>query len=213
MTMFKSDRLKSRKQPIQARSQATVEAVFEATIQLLLHGGSSALTTNRIAEKAGVSIGTLYQYFPGKEALLYALVGRHLDKASDAVERACQAHRAMPLAACSDAFVNSYIDAKTGNPEASRALYHASTELDMKDLGSGMIARLHRAVRDMLFAAQDGKFADLDDVVLTWVAAVTGGTRQIFEEDDTIARLPVFRAQLLQMSRAYLEASTVQMVR
>lgn len=206
---FKTDRLKSRKQPTQARSQATVEAVFEATIQLLLHGGSRALTTNRIAETAGVSIGTLYQYFPGKEALLYALVSRHLDRASDAVERACLAHRAMPLAACSDAFVNAYIDAKTGNPAASRALYHASTELDMKDLGSRMIARLHRAAREMLAAAQDGQFADIDDVVLTWVAAVTGGTRQIFEEDDTIARLPAFRTQLLRMSRAYLKASTV----
>jgi AcrR family transcriptional regulator len=70
-----------------------------------------------------VSIGTLYQYFPGKEALLYALVGRHLDKASDAVERACQAHRTMPVATCSDAFVNAYIDAKTGNPASYRGRY------------------------------------------------------------------------------------------
>ncbi|AGA09520.1 hypothetical protein CN151_07565 [Sinorhizobium meliloti] len=81
------------------------------------------------------------------------------------------------------------------------------------DLGNGMIARLHSAVRDMLFAAQDRQFANLDDVVLTWVAAVTSGTRQIFEEDWTIARLPAFRTQLLQMSRAYLEASTVMAVR
>ncbi|MDW9670783.1 hypothetical protein GOB27_30075 [Sinorhizobium meliloti] len=49
--------------------------------------------------------------------------------------------------------------------------------------------------------------------MLTWVAAVTGGTRQLFEEDCTIARLPTFRTQLLQMSRAYLEASTVMVVR
>ncbi|WP_325053307.1 hypothetical protein [Sinorhizobium meliloti] len=94
-----------------------------------------------------------------------------------------------------------------------RSLYHASTELELMDLGNGMIARLHSAVRDMLFAAQDRQFANLDDVVLTWVAAVTSGTRQIFEEDWTIARLPAFRTQLLQMSRAYLEASTVMAVR
>lgn len=73
------------------------------------------------SDRSASSIGTLYQYFPGKEALLYALVGRHLDKASDAVERACQAHRTMPVATCSDAFVNAYIDAKTGNPASYRA--------------------------------------------------------------------------------------------
>ena len=186
-----------------------MEAIFEATIQVLLEGGARALTTNRIAEKAGVSIGTLYQYYPGKEALLYALVGRHLDKASAAVELGCRAHRSMPLADCSDAFVNAYIDAKIGDPEASRALYHASTALDMKDLTDTTIKRLHRAARDLLASAQDSRFENLDGVVFSWVAVVTGGTRQIFEEDETIERLPIFREQLARMSRAYLNAAKV----
>jgi AcrR family transcriptional regulator len=207
MTEPNSIRLKSRKQPTQARSQATVAAIFEATIQVLLHGGASALTTNRVADRAGVSIGTLYQYFPGKEALLYALVSRHLDRASTAVELSCQHHRGMPLMQCSDAFVNAYIDAKTSDPEASRALYHASTELDMKDLGTTMIERLHGAVRDMLANIDGPEIKDLDSVVFSWVAVVTGGTRQIFDEEDTTLRLPIFREQLLSMSRAYLQAA------
>ncbi|PWR20352.1 TetR/AcrR family transcriptional regulator [Zavarzinia aquatilis] len=65
-----------KKQPAQGRSQATVEAVLTATAQLLAESGYAALTTNHIAERAGVSIGSIYQYFPGKEAIV-ALVVEH----------------------------------------------------------------------------------------------------------------------------------------
>lgn len=205
MTSRPAAKLKPRKLPVQARSQATIEAIFEATIQVLLAGGARALTTNRIAEKAGVSIGTLYQYFPGKEALLYALVGRHLDKAGEAVERACQVRRGMSPADCADTFVDAYIDAKAGDVAVSRALYHASTELDMQELGAAMIARLHRAVRGLLEHGQGGPSATLDTVVFSLVAVVTGGTRVIFEQEATIERLPAFRAQLKRMLRAYLD--------
>ena len=53
-----------RKTPIQARSTVTVEAISEATIQVLLSHGAERLTTTRVAERAGVSVGTLYQYYP-----------------------------------------------------------------------------------------------------------------------------------------------------
>ena len=69
--------LKPRKTPTQARSAATVDAIFEATIQVLLAAGGQRLTTTRVAERAGVSVGTMYQYFPNKQALLYAVVHQH----------------------------------------------------------------------------------------------------------------------------------------
>lgn len=62
--------LAMKKHPAQGRSQATVVAVVEATAQLLAEQGYARLTTNHIAERAGVSIGSLYQYFPGKEAIV-----------------------------------------------------------------------------------------------------------------------------------------------
>jgi AcrR family transcriptional regulator len=65
-----------RRRPAQSRSQFTVDALFEATLHLLAEGGEEALTTNRIAERAGVSIGTLYQYFPTREAIVDAIVRR-----------------------------------------------------------------------------------------------------------------------------------------
>jgi len=59
-----------RRRPRQARSQATRDAIFEAAAQILEADGESRLTTNRIAERAGVSVGTLYQYFASKQSIL-----------------------------------------------------------------------------------------------------------------------------------------------
>lgn len=72
---------KPRKRPIQGRSRATVDAIVQATARILVRRGWSGLTTNHVAQKAGVSVGTLYEYFPGKDALVRALVDRHLEHA------------------------------------------------------------------------------------------------------------------------------------
>src|SRR5262245_41962369 len=67
----------ARKPATQARSRATVEALVEATARILVREGFDKASTNRIAEAAGVSVGSLYQYFPGKEALVAAVIVRH----------------------------------------------------------------------------------------------------------------------------------------
>jgi AcrR family transcriptional regulator len=77
-TRIPSARLAPRKLPQQTRSEATVEAVLGAAAQVFERYGYAAGTTNRIAERAGVSIGSLYQYFPNKDAILVELVHRHL---------------------------------------------------------------------------------------------------------------------------------------
>lgn len=74
----RKQRLNPRKQPVQRRSKATVDAVLVAAAQVFEAHGYAAGTTNRIAERAGVSIGTLYQYFPSKEAIAVALLERHI---------------------------------------------------------------------------------------------------------------------------------------
>lgn len=66
-----------KKQPVQARSRALVEAVIDAAARILVESGTAGLTTNHVAERAGVSIGSLYQYFPDKTAVLAALFARH----------------------------------------------------------------------------------------------------------------------------------------
>ena len=67
-----------RKQPIQARSRQTVAAILQATAQVLMTNGYDGTTTNLVAEKAGVSIGSLYDYFPNKESLVAALASVHV---------------------------------------------------------------------------------------------------------------------------------------
>ncbi|HET6507290.1 MAG TPA: TetR/AcrR family transcriptional regulator [Baekduia sp.] len=73
-------RTSPRKVPRQERSRLTVEAILDAAARVFERHGYAAGTTNRIAERAGVSIGSLYQYFPNKDAILVALVQRHLEE-------------------------------------------------------------------------------------------------------------------------------------
>jgi len=70
--------LRPRRRPSQERARDTVQAILEAAAQVFARHGYAAGTTNRIAQRAGVSIGTLYQYFPNKDAILVELIGRHL---------------------------------------------------------------------------------------------------------------------------------------
>src|SRR5512136_2677879 len=69
-----------RKAPSQQRSRATVDAIVDATARVLVRDGYDALSTNKVAQEAGVSVGSLYQYFPGKEALVAAVMERHASR-------------------------------------------------------------------------------------------------------------------------------------
>lgn len=75
-----------RKEPVQERAQRTIGAIFEATAQIVEKHGEEALTTNRVAEKAGVSIGTLYQYFPNKESIVLAMSSRERRRVMDELQ-------------------------------------------------------------------------------------------------------------------------------
>jgi AcrR family transcriptional regulator len=77
-----------RKSPTQARAEHTVDAILEAAAQILQSDGEEKLNTNRIAERAGFSIGTLYQYFADKEAIIAALAERERDKVLASVVKA-----------------------------------------------------------------------------------------------------------------------------
>ena len=83
----RSDARTSRKKPRQSRSRATVSAILEATVRILDREGSDAATTTRIAAVAGISIGTLYQYFSHRDAILDALQDREFERAMGLVEK------------------------------------------------------------------------------------------------------------------------------
>src|SRR5437667_11854396 len=104
--------LEPRKSPVQARSAATVDAVLEATIQVLLQVGKERLTTTKVALRAGVSVGTLYQYFPNKSALLKAALKRHLDEVTNAIELVCHEQAGHSLEQMATALMTSFLEAK-----------------------------------------------------------------------------------------------------
>jgi AcrR family transcriptional regulator len=81
--MAKDNKLNPRKLGLQARAQDTIDTILEATTQLLKEKGVKTISTNKIVEKAGVSIGTLYQYFPSKESVLSFLLEKQFNKTAD----------------------------------------------------------------------------------------------------------------------------------
>ena len=114
--------LEPRKSPVQARSAASVDAILEATIQVLLDVGKERLTTTRVALRAGVSVGTLYQYFPNKSALLQAALKRHLDEVTNAVELVCKQQEGATLRQMATALITAFFEAKMKNAKTSVAI-------------------------------------------------------------------------------------------
>ncbi|MGF6774344.1 AcrR family transcriptional regulator [Paraburkholderia sp. GAS199] len=198
-----------RKTPRQARSVVTVDTVFEATLQVLLSDGPRRLTTTRVAQRAGVSVGTIYQYYPNKEALLVAVLERHLDHVAETVEAACLRQHGGTLDSMIEALVHAFVEAKTARMEESRALYAIAAELNTTKLVMCASERLRAAAIAMLDTAQDAKFADLPMVAFMWLSAMVGPTRAILEGRAPPKMLRALRAQLVLLSDAYLKCVAV----
>ncbi|MCJ8138282.1 TetR/AcrR family transcriptional regulator [Falsirhodobacter halotolerans] len=183
-----------------------MDAIFEATIQVLLLDGPYRLTTTRVAERAGVSVGTLYQYYPNKQALFYAINGRYLDDIAEKVERACKAHHGASIDTMIKALVTTYWDAKMARPEETRALYRSIAELDNEALIASFMRRTDAASTAMLATTPCSTFPDLPTVTLTLLATIFGTVRYVFERNLTEAETEAIRSQLLVMCNAYIAA-------
>ncbi|MBC7735484.1 MAG: TetR/AcrR family transcriptional regulator [Bacteriovorax sp.] len=196
--------LAPRRTPRQARSAVTVNAIYEATVQVLLAEGQSRLTTTRVAERAGVSVGTMYQYFPNKRSLLFAVLQQHLGVMAEAVEAAAQRYDAQPIAVMADGLVRAYVDAKTRNVEVAEALYRIAGELDTAAMIATITKRIHKAISTLLASASDVTFDNLREVTFTLSATMAGACRAVFERGATPAVVRILRSELPVMCTAYL---------
>jgi len=208
MPVTPSDALKPRKTPRQARSAATVDAIFEATIQVLLTDGYAGLTTTRVAARAGVSVGTMYQYFPHKEALLYAVLEDYLEDVVVAMEEADQRYRGGPLAEMADGLSRAYLDAKMKRMPGSRALYVVASELDTGRLIDDIVRRADEVIVRMLSSASDARFASVDKVSYALRTMLVGTVRAVLENDASPEAVAMLRSELPVMCRTYLVASS-----
>lgn len=111
-----------RKKASQQRSRATVDALIEATARILVKEGFEKASTNHIAEIAGVSVGSLYQYFPSKEALVAAVIDRHNEEIMAIVRTALTEIADTPIDKAVRQLVTVAIDAHRINPKLHRVL-------------------------------------------------------------------------------------------
>lgn len=200
--------LTPRKRPRQARAAATLDAVFEATIQLLVADGPQRLTTTRVAERAGVSVGTMYQYFPHKQALIYALNERYLEALAGRIDVTCHFQHGAPLDRMVEALIDTYWRVKTERADVTRALYRSVVELDNEALIEAFASRVDAATATMLASASDATFADLESVNLTLVTVIFGTVRNAFERNLTAAAADALHRHLMLMCRSYLKMAS-----
>jgi len=112
-----------RKEPRQERAKVTVDAILSATARILVKEGYDRASTNRIAEAAGVSVGSLYQYFPSKEALVAALIEKHSQEMLGYLESRAASHPpTAPLRAMVRDVVHAMIEAHRVDPKLHRVL-------------------------------------------------------------------------------------------
>jgi AcrR family transcriptional regulator len=198
-----------RKTPIQARSTVTVEAIFEATIQVLLSRGADRLTTTRVAERAGVSVGTLYQYYPNKQSLLFAVLENHLSRVATRVEAACERARHKPLAEMVKEMVEAFVEAKMERADISRALYRVSAEIGGFALVKKVNQRSRKAVEAMLETASDTKSPPDKFSVDIMLSAMAGAMRSLLEAGpSSAATIRKAREQLVLLCQSYMAAAT-----
>jgi AcrR family transcriptional regulator len=148
-------RTSPRKQPRQRRSQETVDAILSATAQILVRHGYEGANTNRIAEAAGVSVGSLYQYFPSKEALIAALIERH----SEAMWRLCVERTARaagkPLAEAAREVIGAIFAAHAVDPKLHRVMREQVPRVGALRQINDVTARCITLVQSYLDARRD----------------------------------------------------------
>jgi len=153
--MQRQVRTTPRKRPRQNRAKATVDSILEATARVLVKHGFDGLTTNGVASAAGVSIGSLYQYFPNKEALVSALLERHMEDMNASVLAELTRVANLPIAEAARRVVELTIKAHAVDPELHQVLTEQVPRVgklaklrDLDELCHRMVAGLLAARRD-----------------------------------------------------------------
>ena len=198
--------LEPRKSPVQARSMASVDAILKATTQVLLRLGKERLTTTNVAYRAGVSVGTLYQYFPNKKSLLQAALKRHLTEVAEAVDNACSENEGRALHEMATGLITAYLEAKMKVAKTSAALYSVSADVDGAKIVQRVAERFHKAIVQMLKTAPEPLATDPQVVATMLLALMAGVIRILLESSAPEQQFQTLREELIFAARAYLKA-------
>ncbi len=120
-----------RRRPRQARSQSTVDAIYEATLQIIQREGAERITTHRISEVSGFSIGTFYQYFHDRDSLLMAMGIAHRDRLIERLKMTLASSRDEPSREAISRLVAVIVADARSNRKMLRAVVRAATRKEM----------------------------------------------------------------------------------
>jgi AcrR family transcriptional regulator len=175
--MARRPRTSPRKTASQKRSRSTVDALVEATARVLVREGYDRASTNKIAATAGVSIGSLYQYFPSKEALVAAVVERHAQELSHVVRDTLFKIASQPIEIAMRELIVAAIDAHRVNPKLHRVLDEEVPRTGRLENIDAVMHNAHTLLRGYLEARSSGiDIVDLDlaaFILVTTIEALT----------------------------------------
>jgi AcrR family transcriptional regulator len=170
---MRSAHLKPRKRPVQARSETTVWVLLDAGIQVLLAVGYRRLTTTRVAERAGVSIGSLYQYFPNRQALVAAVLERYLDEIFASIEADCRTLAGAGLEDLATGLVDAFVAAKWKRIDVSRAMHEPLSDVGGAEIVQASASKGVDLVASLLTTCSDATWDDTPRIALFVIIACT----------------------------------------
>ena len=206
MAQLIASRSEPRKSPVQARSTASVDAILKATVQVLLRVGKEKLTTTRVAARAGVSVGTLYQYFPNKSALLRGALRLHVEEILAEMDRVCVAQRGQPVEQMAEALAVAFLAVKMRDPKKSRALYAVSSDVEGAKIVASTAVQVNEAIAGLLLSAPEVLSKDLQLMATVLQSIIAGVKRQLLESDMPEAQFELMQRELVLVVRSYARA-------
>ncbi|MBP6014034.1 MAG: TetR family transcriptional regulator [Alphaproteobacteria bacterium] len=199
-----------RKRPEQDRSRATVDAIIAAAAHILVKHGYDAFTTNRVAERAGVSIGSLYQYFPNKEALLGELMRQHKSDLEAGIDKMAEDAKKVPLAEVVRAAIEHNVQAHLIDPALHRVLSEEVPRLGKLDWQGDFSKRAAARVLAVLEVRRaELAIADLDLAVYMLTRAVEAIVHNAVTERLHDLKSGALADELTRMLVGYLTGKAV----
>ena len=194
-----------RRRPNQIRSRITVEAILQAAAEALAAGSPDDLSMTGVAQRAGVSPGSLYQYFEDKPSLLGGLLEAHLAREARALARAFDTSAHLPLDLAVEAVVRAYVGVHARDPGLSRALLGLVEDVGWADGVEEVDRQTSRALRDLV-ASRSAERAGEDPHATGEMAALAlraSVRRALAERPETVAT-DGFADELVRLLQTYL---------
>jgi len=166
--------------------------------------GDLACSSPSTASPANWAVGTLYQYFPDKRALLYAALEDYLISVLGQFERACELSRGQPLLTMVEYAIIAFVEAKTHDRAASTAILELSWDFRIDELVSKLRDRAQAAFVKMLRTASDDRLRDPELAVTLIHSAMHSAFRAMIEAASIPQKLRILRADLIRMCRGYV---------